>query len=45
MPGDMLLKPCNGVAGNQTASSRFPKAALQKIFQNFYAKVYGGVRA
>ena len=41
----LLLKPCNGVAGHQTASSRFPKTATQKIFQNFCTKVYGGVRA
>ena len=41
----LLLKPCNVVAGNQTPSSRFPKTAIQKIFQNFWTKVYGGVRA
>ena len=35
MVADMLLlKPCNGVAGNQTASLRFPKTAMQMIFQN-----------
>ena len=41
----LLLKPYNDVAGNETASSRFPKLAIQKIFQNFCTKVYGGVRA
>ena len=41
----LLLKPCNDVAGNETASSRFPKTAIRKIFQNFCTKLYGGVRA
>ena len=41
----LFLKPCNGVAGNQTARSRFPKTVTQKIFQNFCTKDYGGVRA
>ena len=40
-----LLKPCNAVAGNQTASSRFPKTTIPKIFQNFCTKDYGGVHA
>ena len=40
-----LLKPCNAVAGNQTPSSRFPKTAIPKIFQNFCTKAYGGVHA
>ena len=39
----LLLKPCNDVAENETASSRFPKTAIRKIFQNFCTKVYGGV--
>ena len=44
MVADMLLlKPCNGVAGNQTASLRFPKTAMQMIFQNLCTKVNGGV--
>ena len=39
----LLLKPCNDVAGNEIASSRFLKTVIRKIFQNFCAKVYGGV--
>ena len=41
----LLLKSCIGVVGKVTASLRFPKTAIQKIFQIFYTKVYGSVRA
>ena len=41
----LLLKPCNAVAENQTASSRFPETAIRKIFQNLCTEAYGSVRA
>ena len=37
----LLLKQCNGVAGNEAASWRFP-TAIREIFQNLCRK--GGVR-
>ena len=44
MLADMfLLKSCTGVAEKETASLSFPTTAIQKIFQIFYTKVYGGV--
>ena len=41
----LLLKSCIGVVGKETASLRFPKTAIQKIFQIFYTKFCAGVRA